>query len=86
MKTSAYFTIGDVGGKHGEKELKRALDMLPGVFSVSVSQKSGSVAVDYDTTGESCEKIQKKISDPGLQRFGRPARPAPHVADDRRKQ
>jgi copper chaperone CopZ len=62
MKASAYFTIGDLGGKHGVKELKRALDTLGGVMSVSVSQKSGSVAVDYDTTGESCEKIQKTIT------------------------
>ena len=65
MKASAYFTLGDVGGKHGVKELKRALDTLGGVISVSVSQKSGSVAVDYDTSGESCEKIRKKISDLG---------------------
>jgi copper chaperone CopZ len=65
MKASAYFTLGDLGGKHGVKELKRALDMLGGVISVSVSQKSGSVAVDYDSTGESCERIQKKITDLG---------------------
>jgi copper chaperone CopZ len=65
MKASAYFTLGDLGGRHGAKELKRALDMLAGVISVSVSQKSGSIAVDYDTTGESCEKIQSKIKDLG---------------------
>jgi len=65
MKESAYFTVGDVGGKHHAKEIKRALDALNGVISVSVSQKSGSIAVDYDTTGESCEKIEKKIKDLG---------------------
>ena len=65
MKASAYFTVGNLGGKHGEIELKRALDTLHGVTSVSVSEKSGSVAVDYDTTGESCERIQKKIKDLG---------------------
>ncbi|SHH77907.1 Copper chaperone CopZ [Sporobacter termitidis DSM 10068] len=65
MKASAYFTVGDLNGKHGAKELKHALDALGGVISVSVSQKSGSVAVDYDTTGESCEKIQQKIQDLG---------------------
>ena len=65
MKASAYFTVGDLGGKHAAKELKRTLDTLGGVISVSVSQISGSIAVDYDTTGESCEKIQKTISDLG---------------------
>lgn len=65
MKASAYFTLGDLGGKHDAKELKRALDTLGGVMSVSVSQRSGSIAVDYDTTGESCERIQKKITDLG---------------------
>jgi copper chaperone CopZ len=65
VKASAYFTVGDLGGKHHVKEIKRALDMIGGVISVSVSQKSGSIAVDYDTTGPGCEKIQKKISDLG---------------------
>lgn len=65
MKASAYFTIADLGGKHGVKELKRELDTLSGVISVSVSEKTNSVAVDYDTTGESSEKIEKKIKDLG---------------------
>ena len=65
MKASAYFTVTNLGGKHGAKELKRALDTMSGVSSVSVSQKSGSIAVDYDTTGESCEKIQKAITELG---------------------
>lgn len=65
MKASAYFTVGDLGGKHGVKEIKKELDALSGVISVSVSQKSGSVAVDYDTTGESSEKIQQRIQDLG---------------------
>lgn len=65
MKASAYFTIDDLGGKHGAKELKRELDTLHGVISVSISEKSNSVAVDYDTTGENCEIIKKKIKDLG---------------------
>lgn len=65
MKASAYFTIDDLGGKHGVKELKRELDTMPGVISVSVSEKTNSVAVDYDTTGEDSEKIGKKIKDLG---------------------
>jgi copper chaperone CopZ len=61
MKASAYFTLGEVGGKHGVKELKRALDALGGVLSVSVSEKSNRVAVDYDTTGQSRDNLQKTI-------------------------
>jgi copper chaperone CopZ len=72
MKASAYFTVGDVGGKHHAKEIKRALDALGGVISVSVSRKSGCIAVDYDTTGESCERIKKKSKISGLRRPGRP--------------
>ncbi len=65
MKASAYFKIDDLGGKHGVKELKRELDTLRGVISVSVSEKTNSVAVDYDTTGENCERIRAKIKDLG---------------------
>ena len=65
MKASAYFTVDDLGGKHGAKELKRELDTMRGVISVSVSEENSSIAVDYDTTGENCEKIQKKITDLG---------------------
>ncbi len=65
MKASAYFTVDKLGGKHGTKELKRELDTLHGVMSVSVSEKTGSIAVDYDTSGENCERIQKKIKDLG---------------------
>ena len=65
MKASAYFIVDDLGGKHGAKEIKRELDTLHGVISVSVSEKSSSIAVDYDTSGENCERIQKKIKDLG---------------------
>lgn len=65
MKESVCFTVGDVGGRHHAKEVKRALDALGGVISVSVSRKSGSIAVDYDATSESCEKLQKKIRNLG---------------------
>ncbi len=65
MKASAYFTIDDLGGKHGIYKLKRELDTLCGVLSVSVSEKTNSVAVDYDTTGESGESIREKIKNLG---------------------
>lgn len=65
MKASAYYKIDNLGGKHGISDLKRELDTLRGVLSVSVSEKTNSVAVDYDTTGQSCETIQRKIMDLG---------------------
>ena len=70
MKASAYFTVDNIGGKHGAKALKRELDTLHGVSSVSISPQNSSVAVDYDTTGESCERIQKKIKDLGYNVLG----------------
>ena len=64
---SVYFTLGELPGKHDEKAIKRELDALPGVLSVSVSMDSGRVAVDYDTTGvESCQ-IEKQLRQLGYQ-------------------
>lgn len=61
MKASAYFKVEDIKGNHGIKELKRELDTLRGVTSVSISAQSNSIAVDYDTTGESRDVIKEKI-------------------------
>lgn len=65
MKASAYFRVDDIKGNHGVKELKRELDTLRGVTSVSVSTLSNSIAVDYDTTGENRDVIKKKIEQLG---------------------
>ena len=63
---SAYFELEQTGGKHGEKELKKKLDTLPGVMSVSVNSRSGHLAVDYDTTGVTHAQIQRKIEELGF--------------------
>lgn len=60
-KASAYFTVDNVNGKHDVKELKRELDTLQGVESVSVNDKTERIAVDFDTTGVERERIQKMI-------------------------
>ena len=60
-KASIYFTVDDIDGKHDVKELKRELDMLHGIQSVSVNEQTKSIAVDFDTTGVEQERIQKKI-------------------------
>ena len=60
-KASVYFTVNDSNGKHATKELKRALDKLSGVISVSVNENAESVAVDFDTTGVEQERIKREI-------------------------
>lgn len=65
-KASAYFTLSGLDQKHDEKTIKRELDALPGVLSVSVSD-SGCVAVDYDTTGVQSGQIAKQLEKLGYQ-------------------
>ena len=64
-KASVYFTVENADGKHDVKEIKRGLDTLPGVSSVSVNSSSGSVAVDFDTTGVQRDRIQKHLENLG---------------------
>jgi copper chaperone CopZ len=66
-KASAYFKVNDTHGKHGEKELKHEIGALKGVLSVSVSDESGSVAVDFDTTGAETDRIQAEIEKLGYE-------------------
>ncbi len=61
---STYFSLEDTGGLHDAKQLKRELDGLPGVSSVSVSE-SGCLAVDYDSTGVRQEQILRKVQELG---------------------
>ena len=58
---SVYYSINKDVGLHDTKLLKRALDSLPGVTSVSINKEQGSVAVDYDSTGVSQREIAEKI-------------------------
>lgn len=66
-KASVYFTLGNLNGKHDVKELRRELDTLPGVFSVSVSDSSSRVAVDFDTTGVQSGRIKKQLEKMGYE-------------------
>ena len=63
---STYFSLDDVHGKHEVNQLKRELDTLPGVTSVSISD-TGCLAVDYDSTGVRQEQIRQKVLDMGFQ-------------------
>ena len=58
---SVYFNVSKDVGLHDTSLLKRALDSLPGVNSVSIDKGSGRIAVDYDDTGVTRNEIQEKI-------------------------
>lgn len=66
-KASAYFTLGHIRDKHDSREIKRELDALPGVLSVSISGSSNRVAVDFDTTGVESGRIRKQLEKMGYQ-------------------
>lgn len=63
--SSAYFSVGKIAGKHDSNELKRGLDALPGVMSVSINSAKNQISVDFDDTGVTQNKIQRKLEDLG---------------------
>lgn len=71
QKESVYFTVNDVDGKHDVKGIKKALDALPGVLSVSVNAGSNQIAVDFDTTGIRSDRIQKQLEKSGYEILNR---------------
>lgn len=66
-KASVYFTLNSVDEKHDVKQIKKTLDTLPGVLSVSVNGGSNQVAVDFDTTGVQCARIRKQLEKSGFE-------------------
>lgn len=66
-KANAYFTVSNLNGKHDIKELKRELDTVSGVNSVSVNDKTGNITVDFDTTGIKQEQLHKRIQTLGYE-------------------
>lgn len=64
-KQSAYFRVPDLAGGHDSKQIKAALDRISGVISVSVSTGAHKVAVDYDSSGTSCDAIQRELDRTG---------------------
>ncbi len=61
---STRFSLEQPAGGHDVKQLKRELDTLPGVTSVSVS--GSRLAVDYDPSGVRREDIQQKVQSLGF--------------------
>ena len=66
-KESAYFNISNLNGKHGLKQIKRELDAIPGVISVSVNTENHRVAVDFDNTGVTHSQIEKSLCKQGFE-------------------
>lgn len=65
-KQSAYFNIPDgLNGNHSKDEIKSSVASIRGVISVSVNASANKVAVDYDSTGTSCDAIKDKIEKTG---------------------
>ena len=56
------FSIGNLNGIRGAAHIMQDLNALPGVLSVRVSVRRGSVAVDYDAAGIRREQIQGALS------------------------
>lgn len=67
LKRSVYYTLGDIDDRHDVKAIKRELDTLPGVLSVSISNHSRRVAVDYDTTDVQSGRIEKQLKKMGYE-------------------
>lgn len=65
-KASAYYLIADMK-KHDIKEIKKELDTLTGVISVSISLDDMRLAVDYDTSGTDKNKIEEKLKALGFE-------------------
>lgn len=66
-KESAYFQIREISGKHNTKQLKQELDAFHGVLSVSVNAEKNVLAVDYDNTGVTCDRLEKRLKQLGYQ-------------------
>ena len=64
---SAYFIATSVNGKQDVKAIKRRLDALHGVHSVSVEPRHNLVCVDYDSSGVSYDNIENCLNKMGYQ-------------------
>ena len=64
-KASAYFIVNDIPGRKDIKKIKKDLDKLDGVISVSMNTVKNSVAVDFDTTGIRKNQLFERLEDMG---------------------
>lgn len=60
-KASVYFQVENMTDKKDVQTIKKELDTLRGVISVSTNAQTGRVAVDYDTTGVEQSRIENRL-------------------------
>lgn len=65
-KASVYFSLKQPGGPRDRETIKRKLDEIPGVLSVSVGRDNDRVTVDYDTTGTGPDQLRSKLGEWGF--------------------
>ena len=65
-KQSAYFTASGLDDKHQVKRIKKSLNEIPGVLSVSTNIQKNRVAVDYDSSGTDVQKIKNHLQNIGI--------------------
>lgn len=66
-KESAYFIVENVHSTHEVRDIKRKLDRLHGVTSVSINDSHNLVAVDYDSSGTSYDRIENCLNKMGFE-------------------
>lgn len=64
-KASIYCIVNNINEKHDSKEIKRELDSIPGVMSVSINDSEDKIAIDFDTSGAESNQILKKLEKQG---------------------
>lgn len=64
-KESAYFRVESLDSKRDVKDIKRQLDAIPGVISVSINAQEAKVAVDFDNSGVKQADIRKRLVESG---------------------
>ena len=66
-KESAYFLLKSLNNKQDIKLIKKELDTIRGIISVSVNHENSRVAVDFDNSGVSHDRIKNKINEIGFE-------------------
>ena len=67
MLESAFFIVERTKGSMNLQDVQRELDILHGVQSVSVNERNRLVAVGYDNSGVSYDKIENHLNKMGYQ-------------------
>ncbi len=64
-KATVSFGLKHSENRRGCEEIKRRLDSIPGVLSVSIGRGRDRVSVDYDTTGTGPDCLRGRLKECG---------------------